>query len=62
MWGKTDDYCWGNEQPIIFIGNEGKIRVTLWKDPTDDVTGAIARSEKVAGTFQKVIYLLVLIG
>lgn len=30
--------------------------MVIWDDPADDVTGVIARSEKVAGTFEKVSY------
>jgi hypothetical protein len=31
-----------------------KTRVSLWNYPGDDVTGVVARAEKVAGTFEKV--------
>lgn len=30
--------------------------MALWDDPADDITGVIARSEKVAGTFEKVVF------
>ncbi|XP_067936384.1 L-proline trans-4-hydroxylase-like [Watersipora subatra] len=36
-------------------GEQRKIRVTVWKNAIDDVTGMIARSEKIAGTFQKLL-------
>ena len=35
-------------------GEGRRIRLALWDDPADDITGVIARSEKVAGTFEKV--------
>jgi len=35
-------------------GEGGRSRTVIWDDPSDDITGAIARSYKVAGTFQKV--------
>ena len=35
-------------------GEGGKARTVLWKHPGNDITGLIARSEKVAGTFEKV--------
>ncbi|XP_067935815.1 L-proline trans-4-hydroxylase-like [Watersipora subatra] len=36
-------------------GEGRRTRLALWDDPADDVTGAIARSEKVAGTFSKLL-------
>lgn len=39
---------------VGILGAGRRTRLALWDDPADDVTGVIARSEKVAGTFQKV--------
>lgn len=39
---------------VHLLGQGRKTRLALWDDPADDITGVIARSEKVAGTFQKV--------
>ena len=36
-------------------GEGGTVKVCLWNQPGDDVTGIIARSEKMAGTFEQVI-------
>ena len=35
-------------------GRGGNIRVALWNQPGNDVTGMVARSQKIAGTFEKV--------
>lgn len=43
-------------------GEAGKTKLALWDDPADDITGVIARAEKVAGTFEKVIYTLQSVG
>ena len=37
-------------------GEGGKTKVCLWNQPGDDITGLIARSEKMAGTFEKVLF------
>ena len=37
-------------------GRGGNIRVALWNQPGNDVTGMVARSQKIAGTFEKVTY------
>ena len=36
-------------------GEGGMVKVCLWNQPGDDITGIIARSEKMAGTFEQVI-------
>ena len=36
-------------------GEGGRTKVCLWNQPGDDITGIIARSEKMAGTFEQVI-------
>ena len=36
-------------------GEGGTVKVCLWNQPGDDITGIIARSEKMAGTFEQVI-------
>ena len=36
-------------------GEGGTVKVCLWNQPGDDITGIIARSEKMAGTFVQVI-------
>ena len=38
----------------VYVGEGRRTRLALWDDPADDITGVIARSEKVAGTFEKV--------
>ena len=41
----------------IYIGHDrdnAKVKVSLWNQPGNDVTGIVARSEKLAGTFEKV--------
>lgn len=38
-------------------GRGKSMRMALWDDPSDDITGAIARAEKVAGTFEKVNFV-----
>jgi len=46
----------------LFNFNKGegrKTRLALWDDPADDVTGVIARCQKVAGTFSQVCSLVV---
>ena len=40
----------------VHVGEGRRTRLALWDDPADDITGVIARSEKVAGTFEKVSY------
>ena len=35
-------------------GKGRKICVTSWSHPGNDITGMVARSEKVAGTYEKV--------
>ena len=48
----TDGVC-----KVIYTRDDGKggnIRVALWNQPGNDVTGMVARSQKVAGTFEKV--------
>ena len=37
-------------------GHGRKSRMALWNHPGKDITGMIARSEKVAGTVEKVPY------
>ena len=39
-------------------GEGGMVKVCLWNQPGDDITGIIARSEKMAGTFEQVIFRL----
>jgi len=36
-------------------GDGRRTRLALWDDPADDITGVIARSEKIAGTFEKLL-------
>ena len=38
----------------VYVGEGRRTRLALWDDPADDITGVIARSEKVASTFEKV--------
>jgi len=38
----------------MFLGEGRSAKIALWEELADDITGVIARSEKVAGTFQKV--------
>ena len=35
-------------------GEGGRTKVVLWNQPGNDITGIVARSEKMAGTFEKV--------
>jgi len=39
---------------LMFPGEGRSAKIALWEELADDITGVIARSEKVAGTFQKV--------
>ena len=34
-------------------GEGGRTKVCLWNQPGNDITGVIARSNKMAGTFEK---------
>ena len=58
------------QQKYLIDDGKGKlVTLALWNHPGNDVTGMVARSEKVAGTMEKVInfsavlndYLLALI-
>eukprot|EP00058_Branchiostoma_floridae_P027472 XP_002612963.1 hypothetical protein BRAFLDRAFT_74748 [Branchiostoma floridae] len=42
-------------------GEGGKIRMVLWNQPGNDITGVMARSEKVAGTMKKIQKFLPLV-
>ncbi|XP_064618754.1 L-proline trans-4-hydroxylase-like isoform X2 [Lineus longissimus] len=46
----TQDKSYGRDD-----GAGRKTRVSLWNHPGDDVTGVVARAEKVAGTFEKLL-------
>ena len=35
-------------------GEGGRTKVVLWNQPGNDITGIIARSNKMAGTFEQV--------
>ena len=35
-------------------GEGGMVKVCLWNQPGNDINGIIARSEKMAGTFEQV--------
>lgn len=48
-------FCYNIKDGLVpMIGAGRRTRLALWDDPADDITGVIARSEKVAGTFEKV--------
>jgi len=36
-------------------GQEGKSKLAEWNNPGDDITGMVARSKKIAGTFQDLL-------
>ena len=42
-------------------GEGGRTKVALWNQPGQDITGVIARSEKVAGIFEEVKQFNILI-
>ncbi|KAF6031582.1 hypothetical protein EB796_010107 [Bugula neritina] len=42
--------CYGRQD-----GEGRSAKIALWEELADDITGVIARSEKVAGTFQKLL-------
>ena len=54
--GVLDDPPYNDTYTVIIITTVlFQVKMALWKHPGNDITGMIARAQKVAGTFEQLI-------